>query len=326
LELRFPQPDPGKPGLVIDYPNSPRLTGFSHLLAVRKLLGRCSGALVLWCSGALVLWFGSSAPILAVGGQDKIVRSGMERRAQCRSVTVRGRCVVLAAPRLRRWASGMYGFDGWVWLLFVWAGGRDLRTVRRFAHVREVRGLLFGARIAGRWGHQGVEAFDSPDQWLTERHWSVRPGFRCPRQEPSARWRGPPPEPCIVPPAGTVGPLARASSRTLLKAQDAGPQGAPHLVPPAGFEPARMAPEATALSPELRGLGVVSTLSMSASTVSWQYLVRCAMVSGCWCGPAGGVSATHAHRTSNCTARHRASGAADATCDCGIADVGIVHS
>jgi hypothetical protein len=35
---------------------------------------------------------------------------------------------------------------------------KDLRTIRRLAYVREVRKSPLGARIAGRWGHQGVEA------------------------------------------------------------------------------------------------------------------------------------------------------------------------
>jgi hypothetical protein len=41
--------------------------------------------------------------------------------------------------------------------------------------------------------------------------------------------------------------------------------------PPAGFEPAHMAPEATALSPELRGLGVTkaSRLELKLESYRW---------------------------------------------------------
>ena len=46
----------------------------------------------------------------------------------------------------------------------------------------------------------------------------------CPREEPSPRWGGAPPEPCarhnvVVPPRGAVAPLGRCRSRTLCTAQ-----------------------------------------------------------------------------------------------------------
>ena len=128
-----------------------------------------------------------------------------------------------------------------------------------------------------------------------------------------------------LPPAGAVGPLARSSSRTLRNAQVPGPRGALALVPPAGFEPARMAPEATALSPELRGLWGVSTLSMGASMVSWQYLVRCAMDVGRWSGPAGRVSAAHSYRSPDCPARNCSRGATDAARDRRLPSLGALH-